>query len=181
MFEYLGVYTTQPFSVKHLYFPVLQADKSSFGKIGKYSCNCGAVQIQADGQFFLRIRKCVVNDAQIFLILFCQVEQIAGNSFGTAFCSLPFLLAIDGITPMSGNAWAGMLWLGLFIDALATFAWGRALQLSEVGILSNFAYLTPVVAALLSYVILGEPIAAYSVIGMLLVLGGSLLRVIKIR
>ena len=99
----------------------------------------------------------------------------------TAFCSLPFLLATDGITPMSGNAWAGMLWLGLFIDALATFAWGRALQLSEVGILSNFAYLTPVVAALLSYVILGEPMAAYSVIGMLLVLGGSLLQVIKIR
>lgn len=99
----------------------------------------------------------------------------------TAFCSLPFLLATDGITPMSGNAWAGMLWLGLFIDALETFAWGRALQLFEVGILSNFAYLTPVVAALFSYVILGEPIAAYSVIGMLLVLGGSLLQVIKIR
>lgn len=99
----------------------------------------------------------------------------------TAFCSLPFLLATDGITPMSGNAWAGMLWLGLFIDALATFAWGRALQLSEVGILSNFAYLTPVVAALFSYVILGETIAAYSVVGMLLVLDGSLLQVIKIR
>lgn len=94
MFEYLGVYTTQPFSVKHLYFPVLQADKSSFGKIGKYSCNCGAVQIRADGQFFLRIRKRVVNDAQIFLILFCQVEQIAGNSFGTVIDREP----IDLIT-----------------------------------------------------------------------------------
>ena len=80
-----------------------------------------------------------------------------------------------------GQCRGGLLWLGLFIDALATFAWGRALQLSEVGILSNFAYLTPVAVALLSYVALGEPIAAYSVIGMLLVLGGSLLRVIKIR
>ena len=79
------------------------------------------------------------------------------------------------------TAWAGMLWLGVIIDALATFAWGRALQLSEVGILSNLAYLTPVVAALLSYVAIGEPIAPYSVVGMLLVLGGSLLQVIKIR
>lgn len=99
----------------------------------------------------------------------------------TAVCSLPFLVVTGEIAPMSGRTWAGMLWLGLFIDALATFAWGRALQLSEVGILSNFAYLTPVAAALLSYVALGEPIAAYSVTGMLLVLGGSLLRVIKIR
>lgn len=99
----------------------------------------------------------------------------------TAVCSLPFLVVTGEIAPMSGRTWAGMLWLGLFIDALATFAWGRALQLSEVGILSNFAYLTPVAAALLSHVALGEPIAAYSVTGMLLVLGGSLLRVIKIR
>ena len=97
----------------------------------------------------------------------------------TAVCSFPFLLASGEIAPMSGRTWAGMLWLGLFIDALATFAWGRALQISEVGILSNLAYLTPVVAALLSHVAFGEPIAAYSVIGMLLVLNGSLLQVKK--
>ncbi len=84
------LYGTQPFPVKDLYFPVLQADKPSFGKIGKYSCNCGAVQIQTDGKFLLRIRKCVVNDAQIFLILLCQVEQIAGNSFGTVIDRKPF-------------------------------------------------------------------------------------------
>ena len=85
-----GLYGLQPFSVNDLYFTVLQADKSSFRKICKYSCNRGTMQIQTDGQFFPRIRKYVVNDAQIFLILFCQVEQIAGNSFGTVIDREPF-------------------------------------------------------------------------------------------
>lgn len=95
----------------------------------------------------------------------------------TAICSTPFLFVGEDIAPMSGATWAGMLWLGIFIDALAIFAWGAALQMSEVGILSNLAYLTPVVAMIVSYLTLGEPIEGYAVIGMLLVLGGCLLQV----
>lgn len=95
----------------------------------------------------------------------------------TAICSVPILFAGGDIAPMSGATWAGMLWLGIFIDALAIFAWGAALQMSEVGILSNLAYLTPVIAMLVSYLALGEPIEGYAVIGMLFVLGGCLLQI----
>lgn len=95
----------------------------------------------------------------------------------TAICSAPILFAVGDIAPMSGATWVGMLWLSIFIDALAIFAWGAALQMSEVGILSNLAYLTPVVAMLVSYLLLGEPIEGYAVIGMLFVLGGCLLQV----
>ena len=51
--------------------------------------------------------------------------------------------------------------------------------MSEVGFLSNLAYLTPVVAMVVSYVTLGEPIESYAIIGMLFVLGGCLLQIIS--
>ena len=95
----------------------------------------------------------------------------------TAVCSASILLVNGDIAPMSGVEWAGMLWLSVFIDALAIFAWGAALQMSEVGFLSNLAYLTPVVAMVISYMTLGEPIESYAIIGMLFVLGGCLLQV----
>lgn len=99
----------------------------------------------------------------------------------TAVCSAPILLVTGDIAPMSGVEWAGMLWLSVFIDALAIFAWGAALQMSEVGFLSNLAYLTPVVAMVISYMTLGEPIESYAIIGMLFVLGGCLLQVLSRR
>ena len=97
----------------------------------------------------------------------------------SAVCSIPFLLSEGKMAPMSGITWAGMLWLGIVIDALAIFAWGAALQMSEVGILSNLAYLTPVAAMLISCITLGELIESYAVIGMLFVLGGCLLQVLS--
>ena len=89
------------------------------------------------------------------------------------------MLVTGDIAPMSGVTWVGMLWLSVFIDALAIFAWGAALQMSEVGFLSNLAYLTPVVAMVISYVTLGEPVESYAIIGMLFVLGGCLLQLIS--
>lgn len=95
----------------------------------------------------------------------------------TAICSGPILFITEHLSPMSGVTWAGMLWLGVFIDALAIFAWGAALQMSEVGVLSNLAYLTPVAAMIVSCITLREPIEFYAVLGMLFVLGGCLLQV----
>lgn len=99
----------------------------------------------------------------------------------TAVCSALILLVTGDIASMSGAEWTGMLWLSVFIDALAIFAWGAALQMSEVGFLSNLAYLTPVVAMVISYMTLGEPIESYASIGMLFVLGVCLLQVLSRR
>ena len=95
----------------------------------------------------------------------------------TAVCSAPILLVTGDVAPMSGVTWAGMLWLSVFIDALAIFAWGAALQMSEVGVLSNLAYLTPVVTMVISCITLREQIESYVMIGMLLVLGGCFLQI----
>lgn len=99
----------------------------------------------------------------------------------TAVCCIPFLLAEGDMEPMAGATLAGILWLGIFIDAPAIFSWGAALQISEVGILSNLAYLTPVVAMIISYITLGEPIEFYAVIGMLFVVGGCMFQVFSKR
>ncbi len=99
----------------------------------------------------------------------------------TAVCSGPILLLTRDVAPMSGSTWLGMLWLGVFIDALAIFAWGAALQRAEVGLLANLAYLTPVAAMVISRIVLREPIEPYAVLGMAFVLGGCLLQVLAKR
>lgn len=108
-----------------------------------------------------------------------QLLCTAVNFTVTAVCSGPILFATGYLSPMSGAAWAGMLWLGVFIDALAIFAWGAALQMSEVGVLYNLAYLTPVAAMIISNITLHEPIEFYAVLGMLFVLGGCFLQVLS--
>ena len=99
----------------------------------------------------------------------------------TAACSGPILLVTQDWSPMTGGTWLGMLWLGVFIDALAIFAWGAALQRAEVGLLSNFAYMTPVVAMVIARIVLREPIELYAVFGMVLILGGCFLLVLEKR
>ena len=70
----------------------------------------------------------------------------------------------------TARQWIGILWLGLFIDAIGIVIWALALQKSEVFGLVNFAYATPVVSMLLSAVLLHERIDVYSCIGLALIL-----------
>lgn len=94
----------------------------------------------------------------------------------TAVCAGLILLVKKDISAISARTWAGLLWLGIFIDALAIFAWGTALQLAEVGFLSNFAYLTPVAVMVISFLVLHESIEGYAVLGMVFVLGGCVVQ-----
>lgn len=66
--------------------------------------------------------------------------------------------------------WLGILWLGIFIDAVGIVIWAVALQNSEVSFLVNFAYATPVLVMLLSVIVLKEPFNLYSCAGLLLIL-----------
>lgn len=99
----------------------------------------------------------------------------------TAFCSGIVFFKNEHFSSMSAKTWGGIIWLGFFIDALAILAWGLALQRIDVGFLSNFAYTTPVVAMLLSFIFLGEPVELYAICGMLLILGGCILQMLLKR
>lgn len=98
----------------------------------------------------------------------------------TAFCAGIVFFQTEHFSSMSMRTWGGMIWLGVFIDALAILAWGLALQKTDIGFLSNFAYTTPVIAMLLSFICLGEPIEFYAICGMLLILGGCILQIIPL-
>ena len=89
--------------------------------------------------------------------------------------------ATERFSFMPAKTWAGIIWLGVFIDAIAILTWGLAIQKADVSYLSNFAYATPVVATLISYVLLQEPVERYTVLGMVFVLFGCILQIMGKR
>ena len=83
------------------------------------------------------------------------------------YCHMPHQLPIP-----SPEQWFGILWLGIFIDAIGIVIWAIALQGSEVSSIVNLAYVTPIVSMFLSVIFLKEKIDVYSVLGLALILGG---------
>ncbi len=73
----------------------------------------------------------------------------------------------------------GFLWLGVVIDGLGYLLWAMAMQGKATGIISNFAYATPVISLVLSATFLKERIAVNMFIGMLMILAGIGLQVYR--
>ena len=72
----------------------------------------------------------------------------------------------------------GLLWLGVFINAVGFLLWAMALQGSNTASIANFAYITPGLSLLLSGWWLKEPIYWHSVLGLVLILGGFFLQML---
>lgn len=71
---------------------------------------------------------------------------------------------------------AGLLWLGIFINAAGFLLWAMALQGTDAAAIANFAYATPVVSLLFSYILLNEPLHLTSFAGLFLILAGVFLQ-----
>jgi len=96
--------------------------------------------------------------------------------FTTAFCS-GICYFISGHVVVLHNAQIiGIIWLGIFIDAIAFLLWALALQNSEASFLANFSYATPVLSMIFSIVFLHEAIDFYSIIGLVLILSSFFLQ-----
>ena len=72
----------------------------------------------------------------------------------------------------------GLLWSGVFINAVGFLLWAMALQESNTTSIANFAYITPGLSILLSGWWLKEPIYWHSVLGLALILGGFFLQML---
>ena len=89
--------------------------------------------------------------------------------------SLPLLAmeiiqgAVQWPTP---RGWAVLLYVGLFPSLLSQIFFMRGVELIGPGRAGLFVNLVPVFGALLAVVILGEPVALYHAVGLVLVLGG---------
>ena len=87
---------------------------------------------------------------------------------GLIFCD------VGEIAKFTADQIAGLIWLGVVIDAGGFLLWALALQRENTAKISNLAYVTPVISLLLSALFLHEAVSLYSVIGMVLILGGFL-------
>ncbi len=85
----------------------------------------------------------------------------------------------NGFHAPDGYGMLGFLWLGIIIDGLGYLLWAIAMQGSSTGIISNFAYATPVISLVLSSLFLKERITGNVLIGMAMIFAGIILQVYR--
>lgn len=79
--------------------------------------------------------------------------------------------------PIEGIQWLGMVWLGVFVNAIAYLLWALALNgASNTAKIANLAYLTPFISVLISALVLKEELHARALISLVFIVGGILLQ-----
>jgi len=86
---------------------------------------------------------------------------------GWVFTSILFLAGknFHEISTLTVNGWLGVTFLGIFCSGLAYIAWYDALQVLPAAQTGVFLYIEPLVAVVVAFFILGEPITVTSMIG----------------
>ena len=93
---------------------------------------------------------------------------------GWAFTSLLFVTTggFVEIHALSFGGWMGAAFLGIFCSGLAYIAWYDALQTLSTAETGVFLYIEPLVAVVVAFLILGEPITLASLVGGMIILLG---------
>lgn len=100
----------------------------------------------------------------------------------TAVCSLIAGLLFETWQPVEGLQWAGLLWLGGVVNAVAYLLWAIALKgASDSAKIANLAYLVPFLSIILSAAVLHEAITVNAVIALVLIVSGILLQSIRFK
>lgn len=88
-------------------------------------------------------------------------------SLGWIFTSIPFVAGnyAAEISNLTFNGWLGIAFLGIFCSGLAYIAWYDALQALSAAETGVFLYIEPLVAVVVAFFVLGEPITVVSLIG----------------
>jgi len=87
--------------------------------------------------------------------------------FGWIFSSIIFVARGNyvEIPALSVNGWLGVTFLGVFCSGLAYIAWYDALQVLSTANTGVFLYIEPLVAMVVAFFILGEPITVAALLG----------------
>ena len=95
-------------------------------------------------------------------------------SFGWLFISLLFVPTRDflEIKELTFNGWMGIAFLGIFCSGLAYIAWYDALKVLTTAQTGVFLYIEPLVAVVVAFFILSEPIVPTSLFGGAIILFG---------
>jgi drug/metabolite transporter (DMT)-like permease len=88
-------------------------------------------------------------------------------SLGWIFTSILFFAGRNAaeIANLTFNGWLGIAFLGIFCSGLAYIAWYDALQALSAAQTGVFLYIEPLVAVVVAFFVLGEPVTVVSLIG----------------
>lgn len=92
--------------------------------------------------------------------------------------TLPFFLRNNGLVQMAvltPETWTHLLFLGIFVSAVAYWFWGKALEVMEATKVSSFLYFEPLATVIAAVILLHEPILKASVAGGLLIIAGVMI------
>ena len=142
---------------------------------------------RADGNAVLGALACVL--AAVCYGLFCVLNKQRNidqtvmmiMAWGTtAFCSLPVTLLVEEWVTLSWTQWLGLLWLGVFIDAVGYLWWAMALQgARNSAMVANLAYFVPLLSLVVSAITLGEEMSSAAFLALVLIMGGILLQSVR--
>lgn len=97
----------------------------------------------------------------------------------TALCSGLYCGMTRTFGQLNSITFAGMLWLGVFVNAIAYVLWGLALNHGDTAKISILAYLCPFLSLIWGRVLLGEHLSILSFVGLILIIGGVLFQIKK--
>ena len=104
------------------------------------------------------------------------VKLLLSFVFGLAFVSAA-TLALAGPPPLDPRGIGGSVYVGVFEMGVTFVLWMRALSLSRTTAqVSNLVYLSPFLSLALISVIVGETILPSSVVGLVFIIGGIVIR-----
>ena len=88
-------------------------------------------------------------------------------SLGWMFTTILFFAqtGLSEITNLTSNGWLGVIFLGVFCSGLAYIAWYDALQALPSAQTGAFLYIEPLVAVVVAFFVLSEPVTVVSLIG----------------
>lgn len=92
--------------------------------------------------------------------------------FGTLFAFIAVLL-FSSIPHISLQQFAGLLWLGVFVNGLAFVFWFLALKHGDTAKIANIIFLTPFLSLLYIYFLTGEQILVSSIVGLVVIVAGN--------
>lgn len=133
------------------------------------------------GVFWMTLAAVLISAYNIIqrrLVFFYTPLSITSHSFIAATASLLWIMPRAGqeLAAAPPAYWALAVFLGLFPSALAYFLWTKAMSMApRTGTVTNYMYLTPLLALFLEYLVLGETPGVGTYIGGVIILASLFL------
>ncbi|WHZ58949.1 DMT family transporter [Metabacillus hrfriensis] len=92
--------------------------------------------------------------------------------------TIPFFMRNNGwvqLTVLTQENWTHLLFLGIFVSAVAYWFWGKALEVMEAAKVSSFLYFEPLATVIAAVILLNEPFLLMSGAGGLLIIAGVMI------